>query len=208
MFANRSEAGKLLAEKLSDIKGSDCIVLAIPHGGAVIGDQIAQTLGCKLDVVVSKKINPPDYPEYAIGAVMPDGTIHWNQDMSAYLENSYLVNEINQKKDEAQRQLKVFRNNTSYHLDGKTVILVDDGIATGASVFVILKWLKKHNPKKIVVAAPVMPAETYEQLKKMSDSVISLLIPTAFHSVSEFYEKFKQVSDDEVVSILSKYKSA
>ncbi len=204
MFADRNEAGKLLSEKLKNFNDKNCLVLAIPRGGVVIGDQIALSLGCKLDVIISKKINPPNHPEYAIGAIMPDGTIHWNQDMSQFLEHPYLVNEINTKKNEAQRQLEEFRDNSTYDLKNKTIILVDDGIATGATIFVILKWLAKNNPTKIIVASPVIPANTYEQLKKMSDRVVALLIPTTFNAVSEFYQKFDQVSEKEVMSILKK----
>ena len=206
MFADRNEAGKLLSEKLADLKGDNCLVLAIPRGGVVIGNQIALSLDCKLDVIISKKINPPNRPEYAIGAIMPDGTVHWNQDMSQYLEHHYFVNEINEKKNEAQRQLEQFRGNSTYDLKGKTVILTDDGIATGATVFVILKWLAKNNPKKIIVASPVIPASTYEQLKKTSDKVIALLLPTAFYAVSEFYKKFDQVSEKEIESILKNFR--
>ena len=206
MFSDRDEAGKLLSEKIADLKNEDCLVLAIPRGGVVIGNQIALSLGCKLDVIISKKINPPNQPEYAIGAVMPDGTIHWNQDMSQYLEHPYFVNEINEKKRQAQRQLEEFRGNSTYDLRGKTVILTDDGIATGATVFVILKWLAKNNPKRIIVASPVIPVSTYEQLKKLTDRIIALLIPTAFYAVSEFYKKFDQVSENEVESILEKFR--
>jgi len=206
VFADRNEAGKLLSEKLADLKGENCLVLTIPRGGVVIGNQIALSLECKLDVIISKKINPPNHPEYAIGAIMPDGTVHWNQDMSQYLEEPYFVNEINEKKNEAQRQLEQFRGNSTYDLKDKTVILTDDGIATGATVFVILKWLAKNNPKKTVVASPVIPASTYEQLKKTSDKAVALLLPTAFYAVSEFYKKFDQVSEKEVESILKNFR--
>lgn len=205
MLSNRSEAGKLLAEKLSHLKGNEIAVLAIPRGGVVVGDEIAKALGCTLDVVISKKINPPGHPEYAIGAIMPDGTTHWNEDMSKFMQNPYLINEINEKKSQAQRNLLAFRQNEDYNLYNKTVILVDDGIATGSSVFVILKWLTKHNPKKTVVAAPVIPAQTYEEIKKVSE-VAALLFPSAFYAVSDYYEEFKQVSDEQVKSILEKYR--
>ncbi|HET6458497.1 MAG TPA: phosphoribosyltransferase family protein [Nitrosopumilaceae archaeon] len=203
MFADRIEAGKLLSEKL-DLRGKNSLVLAIPRGGVVVGNQIALALGCNLDVVISKKINPPNHPEYAVGAIMPDGTIHWNQDTTQYLNHPYFANEINEKKKESQRQLEEFRGNSTYDLKNKTVILVDDGIATGATVFVILKWLAKNNPEKIIVASPVIPADTYEQLKKMSD-IVALLVPTTFNAVSDFYQKFDQVSEKEVMSILRKY---
>ena len=204
MFADRIEAGKLLSEKLN-LRGKNHLVLAIPRGGVVVGNQIALALGCNLDIVVSKKINPQNHPEYAVGAIMPDGTIHWNQDMDQYLNHPYFVNEINEKKNESQRLLEEFRGNSTYDLKNKTVILVDDGIATGATVFVILKWLAKNNPERIIVASPVIPANTYEQIKKMSD-VLALLIPTTFNAVSDFYQKFDQVSEKEVMSILRKYR--
>jgi predicted phosphoribosyltransferase len=206
MFADRNEAGKLLSKKLKDFKGKNTLVLAIPRGGIVVGDPIALALGCKLDLIVSKKINLPNHPEYAIGAIMSDGTIHWNQDMSQYLHHPYFVNEINEKKNEAQRQLEEFRGNLTYDLKNKTVILVDDGIATGATVFVILRWLVKNNPEKIIVASPVIPTSTYEELKKVSDGIAALLIPTAFNAVSEFYQKFDQVLENEVKMILKKYR--
>ncbi len=205
MFADRNEAGKLLSEKLKDFNDKNCLVLEIPRGGVVIGDKIALSLGCKLDIIISKKITPQNNPEYAIGAIMPDGVIHWNQDVSEFLEHPYLVNEINTKKNEAQRQLEEFRGNANYDLADRTVIVVDDGIATGATVFVILKWLGKKHTAKIIVASPVIPASTYGQLKKMSDNVVALLIPTTFNAVSEFYQKFNQVSEKEVMSILRKY---
>jgi len=204
MFADRIEAGKLLSEKL-DLRGEPSLVLAIPRGGVVVGNQIALALGCNLDVVISKKINPPNHPEYAVGAIMPDGTTYWNQDASEYLNSPYFVNEINEKKTESQRQLEEFRGNSNYDLRNKTVILVDDGIATGATVFVILKWLEKNKLEKVIVASPVIPADTYEQLKKMSD-IVALLIPTTFNAVSDFYQKFDQISEKEVMSILRKYR--
>ena len=206
MFSDRNEAGKLVSEKLSDLKGKNCLVLTIPRGGVVVGEPIALELGCKMDVIISKKINPPNSTEYAIGAIMPDGTIHWNQDMTQYLKHPYFVNEIDEKKNQAQRQLEEFRGNSTYDLANKTVIIVDDGIATGATVFVILKWLAKNNPEKTVIASPVIPASTYEELKKMSDRVVALLIPTTFNAVSEFYQKFDQVSENEVKLILKKYR--
>src|SRR5947209_8057527 len=205
MFADRIEAGKLLSEKLNP-RGKNHLVLAIPRGGVVVGNQIALALGCNLDIVVSKKINPQNHPEYAVGAIMPDGTIHWNQDMDQYLNHPYFVNEINEKKNESQRLLEEFRGNSTYDLANKTVILVDDGIATGATVFVILKWLAKNNPEQTIVASPVIPASTYEELKKISDGVVALLIPTTFNAVSEFYQKFDQVSEEEVKLILKKYR--
>lgn len=205
MLSDRIDAGIRLSEKMIQLKAEDCLVLAIPRGGVVVGNPIAKSLGCKLDVVISKKINPPGNREYAIGAIMPDGTIHWNYDVSAYLESSYLKQEIEEKKTAVEDQLKKFRGRSDYDLAGKTVILVDDGIATGATVLVILKWLAKLKPKKIFVATPVIAVDVYEEIKRNCDDVIALLIPTFLNAVSQFYEKFNEVEDKEVLNILSNY---
>ncbi|TLX82127.1 MAG: phosphoribosyltransferase [Thaumarchaeota archaeon] len=205
MLSDRIDAGIRLSEKMIHLKAEDCLVLAIPRGGVVVGNQIAKSLGCKLDVIISKKINPPGNREYAIGAIMPDGTILWNHDVSAYLESSYLKQEIEGKKVAVEAQLKKFRGRSDYDLAGKAVILVDDGIATGATALVILKWLAKLKPKKIFVATPVVAADVYEEIKKNCDTVVALLIPTFLHAVSQFYEKFNEVEDKEVLNILSNY---
>jgi len=203
MFTNRKEAGKLLAEKISHIKGDKIVVLAIPRGGVIVGDEIAKKLGCTLDVVISKKITPPDQPEYAIGAVMHDETLHLN--WPSYSTDPYLTKEIDEKKKEAQRRLKTFRGKEDYDIHDKTVILVDDGIATGSTVFVILKWLSKQGVKKKIIAAPVIPKQTYDSMRGIADSIIALEIPEEFMSVSQFYKEFDQISDDEVLSILNRY---
>jgi len=203
MFTNRKEAGKLLAEKLSYLKGDKIVVLAIPRGGVIVGDEIAKKLGCTLDVVISKKITPPDQPEYAIGAVMHDETLHLN--WPSYSTNPYLTKEIDEKKKEAQRRLKTFRGKEDYDIQDKTVILVDDGIATGSTVFVILKWLSKQGVKKKIIAVPVIPKQTYDSMRRIADSIIALEIPEEFISVSQFYKEFDQISDDEVSSILNRY---
>jgi len=205
VLSDRIDAGIKLSEKMIHLKADDCLVLAIPRGGVVVGNQIAKSLGCKLDVVISKKINPPGNREYAIGSIMPDGTIHWNHDVSAYLESSYLKREIGEKKVAVEAQLKKFRGRSDYDLAGKAVILVDDGIATGATVLVILKWLAKLKPKKIFVATPIVAVDVYEEIKKNCDGVVALLIPTFLNAVSQFYEKFNEVEDKEVLNILSHY---
>ena len=205
VLADRIDAGIRLSEKLIHLKGQDCVVLGIPRGGIVVGDKIARNLGCKLDAVISKKINPPRNREYAIGAIMPDGTVHWNCDVSTYLEGDYLKQEIEEKKAAVEDQLKKFRGKSDYNLKDKTVILVDDGIATGATVLVILEWLAKQMSREVYVATPVVAADVYEEIKKNCDGVVALLIPTFFNAESQFYEKFNEVEDKEVLGILSRY---
>ena len=206
MFANRREAGRLLAKELQSFKANSSLILAIPRGGVVVGDEIAQKMDVHLDVIVSKKVTPPDYPEYAIGAIMHDGTVYWNIPWQNFLTSQDRDEEIEKKKKEVQRRLEKFRGSSRYELDGKVVIMVDDGIATGSTVFVILEWLSKQNPKKIVVAVPVIAAQTYEAIKKVAGNVVALEIPYDFSAVGQFYEEFEQVTDEEVLSILGKYK--
>ena len=205
MIKNRIEAGKSLAKKLITFR-KNAIVLAIPRGGVVIGDEIAKELGCNLDVVISKKVTPPDSPEYAIGAITHDGTVFQGRNWEVYSRHPDFENELTKKKQEVQRRLKNFRGSSDYELVDKIVILVDDGIATGSTVFAILNWLKKQKIKKIVLAVPVMPPETYHAMKDFCDEIVVLETPHDFSAVGQFYHEFLQISDDEVISILKKYK--
>ena len=203
MIKNRSDAGNKLAEKLTDIvKGEELIVLAIPRGGVVVGKEISKKLICPLDVIISKKITPQSFPEYAIGAITHDGTIYRGEHWDRFSQVSKFEDEKNKKKLELKRKLEKYRGNSDYEFGNKTVILVDDGIATGSTVFVLLKWLSKHNVKRIILAVPVIPATTYEEMKPLVDNLVALEIPTEFSAVGQFYEEFDQVSDNEVIKIL------
>ncbi len=212
VFANRTEAGRRLAEELQYLNETK-LVLAIPRGGVVVGNEIAKKINCSLDVIVSKKLTPPDHPEFAIGAIMHDGTVYFNTNWQEYLQKNQLEEEIRKKKEEVIRRLEKFRGNSKYELGNKTVILVDDGIATGATVFVILNWLSKQKPKKIIVAVPVMPPQAFQYIEmefvmnKVVEKIIVLDVPPGFSAVGQFYKEFDQVSDEEVVSILEKYKN-
>jgi putative phosphoribosyl transferase len=207
MIKNRTEAGQKLAEKLQDIvKGNNVIVLAIPRGGVVVGVEIAKKLGCMLDVVIAKKITPPDNPEYAVGAITHDGTIYYGPHWKQFSQVPNFEKEIMIKKLQVKKRLENFRANDKYKIDGKTVILVDDGIATGATVFVLLKWLSKQNIEGIILATPVIPANTFEEMTPSVNSIVALQIPNDFHAVGQFYQNFDEVSDEEVLNILKKFK--
>lgn len=203
MIKNRKEAGKLLAVKLKDV--TNPVVLAIPRGGVIVGNEIAEKLDCPLDVAISKKITPPNHPEFAIGAITHDGTTYQSKNWECFSNNPSFQDELDNKKNEVQRRLKKYRGNTSYKFDDKTIIVVDDGIATGSTVFAIFNWLSKLNLKRIILAVPVMPRNTYAMMKNYVLKIIFLEIPDDFSAVGQFYEEFAQVSDDEVLSILSKY---
>lgn len=205
-FKNREDAGIKLAAKLSSLKTLELVVLAIPRGGVVVGGVVAKALNAKLDIVVPRKLRAPYNPELAIGAVMHDGTYYLNNDIVAALNVSknYIKREIEAQKLEIERRLQLFRKTRDYDLRDKNIVLVDDGIATGATVLAVINWLKNQRPKKIVVAVPVLPAETLELLKKEVDEVIYILAPYEFEAVGEFYEDFSQVEDEEVIKIMKK----
>jgi predicted phosphoribosyltransferase len=208
MIHDRHHAGKLLAEKLTSlIKDKDYVILAVPRGGVIVGDEIARRLGLSLDVIIAKKITPPDYQEYGVGAVTYDGVIYCSQEWQRYICEPRFVQEIDKKKNEVARQIQAYRGNTDYDFSKNKVILVDDGIATGSTICAILQWLSQRNVKNIILAVPVMPYITYEILKRFGVQIVALEIPLEFSAVAQFYRKFEQVPEQIVLNILQKYKS-
>lgn len=207
IFEDRTDAAFKLAKKMEWLKKEDPVILAIPRGGVVTGDVIAVELGVKLDVIVSKKIGAPHNPELAIGAVMHDGSYFPNEDITRMLNvpQNYIDSEIKRLMKEIDRRLMKFRGNKEYNLEGRTVVLVDDGIATGATMFVAIYWVKKQKPKKLIVAIPVGPKDTIDRLNKVADDVIVLYAPVDFGAIGEFYRDFDQVEDFQVQEIMSKY---
>ncbi len=204
MIHDRIHAAKQLAEKLEFAKGTDCIILAIPRGGVIVGAELAKILDMPLDVIISKKITPPDYPEYAIGAITYDGMMYFGHDWERYSSDPRFQEEINKKRSEITRQIHVYRGHTNYDFGNKTIILVDDGIATGATVCAIIKWLQKKT-NKIILATPVIPYVTSEIIKRFGVQIIALEIPKEFSSVGQFYRKFDQIPDSMVINILHKF---
>lgn len=209
MFQNRIDAAKKLAKNLEWVKNNDPILLAIPRGGVVIGDIISSTLDIEFDIIVSKKIGAPHNSEFAIGAVMPDGSYVLNEEGAKMLKISqnYIDAEIASKMKEIENRLIDFRGNKKYELKNRTIVLVDDGVATGATMFAAAYWIRKHNPKKLIIAIPVAPKETIDKLNQVADEVIVLHVPLVFNSVSEFYRRFEQISDKEVKQILINHKN-
>jgi len=207
MFQNRIDAAKKLAKDLEWVKNSDPILLAIPRGGVIIADIISSTLNIGLDIIVSKKIGAPHNSEFAIGAVMPDGSYVLNEEVTKMLVISqhYIDAEVASTVKEIERRLMKFRGSKEYGLEGKTVVLVDDGIATGATMFVAIQWVKKQKPKQIIVAIPVGPKETIDQINNVVDKVVVLQAPVYFNAVGEFYREFDQVDDYKVQEIMSKH---
>jgi putative phosphoribosyl transferase len=207
MIHDRQHAGRLLAEKIAPIvKDRKCIILAIPRGGVIVGDEMARILGLPLDVIISKKITPPDYPEYAIGAVTYDGVIYYGNEWSRYSADPRFENEVVKKKNEVVRQIRAYRGSVDYEFGDATVILTDDGIATGSTVCAILKWLSQKHVTDVILATPVIPYTTSEILNQFGIKIVALEMPTDFASVGQFYRRFDQIPDQIVINILAKYR--
>jgi putative phosphoribosyl transferase len=226
-FHDRKEAGLLLAERLKvynrntfgseEAKKESFIVMAIPRGGVILGDIIASELNIGMDIIICKKIGAQNNPELAIGAVMADGSYIINDEIVNRINTSpeYISKQVEIQKKEIERRLIEFRGNKEYNnnnnnnkLKDKVVILVDDGIATGATMLAAVKWLKeKHYCKRLIVAVPVAPLESsiLEKLNQIADKVIVIFTPYDFAAVGQFYEHFDQVSDKEVKEIMNKY---
>jgi predicted phosphoribosyltransferase len=212
LFQNRVDAGHKLANRLVRLKqrNESIVIVAIPRGGVIIGDVIATELGAGLDIVVSRKIGAPDNPEFAVGALMPDGSYFLNREHVKMLNISaeYIQMKANAELSEIDRRLKSYRGSKEYHykFEGKTVVLVDDGIATGSTILASAKWLKnKQNCKKLVIAAPVAPEDILDNLKQVTDEVIVLDTPEPFIAIGRFYQDFAQVTDEEVKEIMRKH---
>lgn len=215
LFKDRTDAAKQLAERLYWLKNeiqenkSSVVIVAVPRGGVVIGNIIASELGVKLDLVVSRKIGAPFNPELAIGAVMPDGSYFLNEVAEMInVSQDYIESQIEKEVKEIDRRLIEFRGNREYYniLEDKIVVLVDDGIATGATILASAKWIKdKHNCKQLIIAVPLAPREILEDLNRAADEVMVLYTPEPFGAVGRFYHDFNQVSDDEVKEMMKKY---
>lgn len=201
LFANRTEAGRLLSEKLLHYKDTNAVVLAIPRGGVPVGYEIAKRLQLPLGILLSKKIGHPSNKEYAVGSVSLDSVII-NERIQ--LPDDYIANEIERlRKLLLEKQLLYMGNEEFPDVEGKNVIVVDDGIATGSTVLVSIAMLRKKNAGKIIVAVPVVPSDNVEVFRQKADEFVFLLAPYYFEAVGAFYEVFGQVEDAEVIRLLN-----
>ena len=205
-FRDRQEAGQLLAQALAFLKGKkDVIVLGIPRGGVVVAAEIAKAIGVPLDVYITRKIGAPYNPELAIGAVASDGGIVLDHDLIRQLgvPESYVEEETERQHQEIERRAREYRGDRPpLELADKTVVVVDDGVATGATTMATLRALQKQEPKQLILAIPVGPPDTVKQLGKEADRVICLSTPRLFWAVGAFYAVFDQTSDAEVKRLL------
>lgn len=207
LFRDRVDAGKKLGSAMKQLGGCGVVVLGLPRGGVVVASEVADALGASLDVIVTRKIGAPGEPEYALGAVAQDGEVIIDRQAAESLgvSREYIDAEIGRKRKEVKERTNRFRGDTPFpSLEGKVVVVVDDGMATGSSVEAAIMYLKKRRPKELIVAVPVAPADVVRALADGGTKVICLETPEPFFSIGEFYEDFGQVEDDEVRWILER----
>jgi hypothetical protein len=205
MFRDREDGGHQLAQRLTGRALRDPVVLAIPRGGAATGAVLARELGAELDVVLARKLRAPDQPELAVGGVGEDGEIYLNHLASEALrlDEAYLKQEREHQMAEIARRQKLFRAvRPAAMLRGRSVILTDDGIATGSTMIAALHVVNGQEPHEVIVAVPVAPPDRLAEIRKLCDEVVCLYTPSDFWAVGQFYQNFSQVEDTEVVEIL------
>jgi predicted phosphoribosyltransferase len=209
LFRDRADAGNFLAGHLSKYAGHRALVLGIPRGGVPVAAEVARALDADLDVVVARKLRAPGAPELAIGAVTGDGVRFLNEDIVRDLEvrNGYLDAETATQSLDARRREVRFRGaEPPADVKGRTVIIVDDGLATGATMRAAVRSLRKQRPARLVVAVPVGSRQACEALREEADEVVCPSVPEPFFAVGEHYRNFAPTEDDEVVEILRRWR--
>jgi len=211
MFHDREDAARRLAKKLKGRELHDPLVLAIPRGGVVTGAVLARELGADLDVVLSRKLRAPGQPELAVGAVSEDGQVYLNHHAREFLDliEVYLAEECRHQVGEIARRKKLFRAvRPQAPLAGRSVIVTDDGIATGSTMIAALQAVKTQNAREVIVAVPVASPDRLAEVRRWCDDVVCLLAPEEFWAIGRFYEDFTQVEDEQVLEILRQFAPA
>ncbi len=210
MYKDRKDAGTQLAERLKEYIGQEnVLVIALPRGGVVTGAEIADRLKTPVDVLIVRKIGHPWQPELAVGAISETGSIVYNEDVvaSTGVTKDYLRGEAARQREEIARRQQLYRGGQKLmDLRGKIVILVDDGVATGATMKAAVKTLKRQVVGKLIAAVPVAPSSTAAELQRMVDVFVCLDIPQDFVSVGSYYEDFRQVTDADVTQLLREFR--
>lgn len=207
-FSNRRDAGRQLAAALQEHPFADPIVLALPRGGVPVGYEVAHTLHAPLDVLLVRKLGAPGYEEFGIGALVDGADPHvvLNEDAIEMLRvpPTYIEQETDRQLVEVERRRKLYCGNTkAAAVDGRTVIIVDDGVATGGTVLVAIKAIRDSSAERVVVAVPIAPPDTLAKLTREADEVVCLFSPTDFRAVGAHYTDFEQTSDAEVIELLA-----
>lgn len=205
-FKDRHEAGKRLAEALSSYRQtSDLLVLALPRGGVPVAWEVAQALDAELDVLVVRKLGVPWQPELAMGAIAGNGVRVLHEDMvrSLHIAEEEIEDIVRRETEELKRREVAYRGDRPKPtIQDRTVIVVDDGLATGATMQAAVQALREQSPARIAVAVPVAPPDTADSMTRYADEVVCLMQPAGFGSVGQWYQHFGQTSDDEVKELL------
>ena len=209
MFRDRREAGRKLAAALSNFADANVVVLALVRGGVVLGEEVARALRAPLDIVLVRKIGAPHQPELAVGAVVdgPKPEIVVNPGIAEFVQSprDYIDREAKRQLVEIERRRKLYQSGREQiDITGRTAIVVDDGIATGATTRAALRAVRRRKPGHLVLAVPVAPPTALESLREEVDEIICLETPESFHAIGAFYFDFKQVSDSEVIAALDR----
>lgn len=208
MFLNREDAALQLAEQLKGRVFQDPLVLAIPRGGVVTGAVLARELGAELDVVLSRKLRAPMQPELAVGAISEEGSVYLNHHAQKILEltEGYLADERCHQLNEIARRKKLFRAvRPQASIRGRSVIVTDDGIATGSTMIAALQSVQIQKPHEVIVAVPVASPDRLQEVRRWCDEVVCLFAPFDFWAIGQFYEDFSQIEDEEVVKLLREF---
>lgn len=203
IFQDRKEAGQKLAQPLKQYKNA--LVLGLARGGVILAVEIGKSLHLPVDVLVVRKIGAPDNEELAIGAIGDVGAPYLNEELIALLgvSKEYIAQEGKRQRAIVQERKRLYsKDKPPLKLSGKTVILVDDGIATGASMKMAIQVVKAQHPSKLIVAVPVASPDSLKEIEKMADEVICLYAPASFEAVGAFYREFPQVTDQELIASL------
>ena len=210
LFKDRKDAGQKLAASLEKFGNKKIMVLAIPRGGVVVGYEVAKKLHAPLDIIVPRKLRAPNQPEYAIGAITEDGNIILNEQAvkSLNISDNYLKLESQRQKMEIGRRLRTYKGEQNIpDITGYHVIVVDDGIATGATMKAALISVKKRGAESVILAIPVASGSALRMLQNDADEIICLYTPESFYAIGQFYNSFEQNSDQEVKELLERNKS-
>lgn len=211
-FANRYTAGRRLADALEAYRGrTGVVVLALPRGGVPVGYEVAKALGADFDVLVVRKLGLPHHRELAMGAIASGGAIDLNREVIALagISRRELEHVVAEESSELERREMLYRGmRPTIPIEGRIVIVVDDGLATGATMRAALKALKSRSPAKLVVAVPVAPFDAQQRLQDVADEFVSVLCPAHFEAVGQFYDDFGETSDEEVRKLLHQFGAA
>jgi putative phosphoribosyl transferase len=206
VFRDREDAGKRLSEALAERRLGPCVILGIPRGGVIVAEAVAVGLGEPLDVVVPRKIGAPQNAELAVGAIAP-GVQVWDERLiqRLHVPVAYLRARVEEEEAEIARRTERYRGGRpALDLRGTTVVVVDDGLATGATAVAAIRWARARGPRQIVLAVPVAPPETVRRLDAEADATVVLATPADFRAVGEWYERFGQTRDEAVVAAMAR----